>query len=95
MNCWAIIPPPSAPSAALAGPGCGSTAARTSRPLLRDEGGQPLLGAVTLEIFSLGIDPVNERLIPVEAFMLASTTGRPSQEQFHELGQRHGAAFGE
>ena len=41
-----------------------------------DEGAQPLLGAVTLEIFSLGIDPVNGRLIPVDAFMLASATGR-------------------
>ncbi len=37
-----------------------------------DEGAQPLLGAVTLEIFSLGIDPVNGRLIPVDAFMLAA-----------------------
>lgn len=27
----------------------------------------PLLGAVTLEIFSLGIDPVNSRLIPVNS----------------------------
>ena len=42
-----------------------------------DEGAQPLLGAVTLEIFSLGIDPVNGRLIPVDAFMLGSATGRP------------------
>ena len=36
-----------------------------------DEGAQPLLGAVTLEIFSLGIDPVNGRLMPVDALMLA------------------------
>ena len=42
-----------------------------------DEGAQPRLGAVTLEIFSLGIDPVNGRLIPVDAFMLGSATGRP------------------
>ena len=35
-----------------------------------DEGAKPLLGAVTLEIFSLGIDPVNRRLIPVDALML-------------------------
>ena len=40
-----------------------------------DEGAQPLLGAVTLEIFSLGIDPVNGRLIPVDAFMMASAAG--------------------
>lgn len=36
-----------------------------------DEDARPLLGAVTLEIFSLGIDPVNGQLIPVDAFMLA------------------------
>ena len=30
-----------------------------------DDGVTPLLGAVTLEIFSLGVDPVNARLIPV------------------------------
>ena len=35
--------------------------------------GLPLLGAVTLEIFSLGIDPVNSRLIPVNSFLLASS----------------------
>ncbi len=35
-----------------------------------DEGARPLLGAVTLEILSLGIDPVNRRLVPVDAFML-------------------------
>ena len=38
--------------------------------VFREEGAQQRLGAVTLEIFSLGIDPVNERLIPVDAFML-------------------------
>ncbi len=37
-----------------------------------DEGATPLLGAVTLEIFSLGIDPVNGRLIPVNSYMLSS-----------------------
>ena len=40
-----------------------------------DDGVQPLLGAVTLENFSLGIDPVNERLIPVDGYMLVSGTG--------------------
>ena len=40
-----------------------------------DEGTQPLLGAVTLGIFSLGIDPVNGRLIPVDALMMASGSG--------------------
>ena len=36
-----------------------------------DEGTMPLLGALTLEIFSLGIDPVNRRLIPVDSLMLS------------------------
>ena len=35
-----------------------------------DEESLPLLGAVTLEILSLGIDPVNRRLIPVDALLL-------------------------
>ena len=44
--------------------------------VFRDEGAQPLLGAVTLEIFSLGIDPVNRKLIPVDAFLLESAAYR-------------------
>ena len=39
-----------------------------------DEDSLPLLGAVTLEIFGLGIDPVNGRLVPVDAFMLSAGT---------------------
>ncbi len=35
-----------------------------------DDNAMPLLGAVTLEIFALGIDPVNGRLIPVDSFLL-------------------------
>jgi predicted aspartyl protease len=35
-----------------------------------DEGVQPLLGAVTLEEFSLGVDPVGRRLIPVPGLLL-------------------------
>lgn len=38
-----------------------------------DEGAQPLLGTVTLEIFGLGIDPVNGRLMPADALMLSAT----------------------
>ena len=34
-----------------------------------DDAATPLLGAVTLEIFGLGIDPVNTRLVPVEALL--------------------------
>ncbi len=32
----------------------------------------PLLGAVTLEIFGLGIDPVNARLIDIDAYVLST-----------------------
>ena len=32
-----------------------------------DEETTPLLGALTLAIFSLGIDPVNDQLIPIES----------------------------
>ena len=35
-----------------------------------DPGSEPLLGAVTLEEFSLGIDPVNKKLIPVISWAL-------------------------
>ena len=38
-----------------------------------DEDSMPLLGAVTLEIFALGIDPVRGRLITVDAFILATS----------------------
>ena len=34
-----------------------------------DEGITPLLGAVTLEIFGMGIDPVNTRLVPGNALV--------------------------
>ena len=40
-----------------------------------DEDARPLLGTVTLEILSLGIDPVNQRLVPVDAFMLECEVG--------------------
>lgn len=50
-----------------------------------DEDCRPLLGAVTLEIFGLGIDPVNQRLIDVDAFAMPATATAP-----HGL---HGAAL--
>jgi clan AA aspartic protease len=34
-----------------------------------DLGSLPLLGAVTLEEFSLGVDPLNRRLIEVESYL--------------------------
>ena len=38
-----------------------------------DPGSMPLLGVVTLEEFSYGVDPVNQRLVPVRG--LAMTAG--------------------
>ena len=35
-----------------------------------DERSGPLLGAVTLEIFRLGVDPVGKRLIPVDGLLM-------------------------
>ena len=43
-----------------------------------DEGSLPLLGAVTLEIFGLAVDPVNGRLLPVDALMLAADASAPA-----------------
>ena len=39
-----------------------------------EEGSEALLGAMALEMFSLGIDPVNKTLIPVEALALRVAT---------------------
>ena len=38
-----------------------------------DDGAQPLLGALTLEIFGLSIDSVNGRLMPMDALMLGTS----------------------
>lgn len=43
---------------------------RTTVVVFGDEGSLPLLGAYTLEGFSLAIDPVNERLIPVPGLLM-------------------------
>ena len=40
-----------------------------------EDDARPLLGAVTLEIFRLGIDPVKMRLIPVDALLLRADAG--------------------
>ena len=44
-------------------------AVHTAPVIFGDEDASPLLGATTLEIFSLGVDPVNKRLIPVDNYM--------------------------
>lgn len=36
-----------------------------------EEGSEPLLGAVTLEEFGLGIDPVNQKLMPVAGYLVS------------------------
>lgn len=46
-----------------------------------DENSTPLLGAVTLEIFGLSIDPVNARLVPVDAYILAASWPRKPRVQ--------------
>ncbi len=38
-----------------------------------DENSQPLVGAVTLEIFRLGVDPVGRRLIPVPGLLMTNS----------------------
>ncbi len=40
-----------------------------------EEGTQPLLGAVTLEEFQLGIDTVGRKLVPVVGYRLAKVKG--------------------
>ena len=40
-----------------------------------EEGSEALLGAVTLEIFLLGVDPVRQRLVPVRGLLMANRSG--------------------
>ena len=35
-----------------------------------EEGSEPLLGAVTLEVFLLAVDPVRQRLVPVRGLLM-------------------------
>jgi clan AA aspartic protease len=42
---------------------------RTTQVVFGPEGVTPLLGATTLEIFHLGVDPVERRLIPVPGLL--------------------------
>src|SRR5437867_906863 len=43
---------------------------RYSPVIFGEEGTQPLLGASTLEIFGLGVNPVDKRLVPVTGIFL-------------------------
>ena len=38
--------------------------------VFNDEGTEPILGAVPLETFGLGVDPVAQKLIPVRGYLL-------------------------
>ena len=40
--------------------------------LVGPRGGPALIGAVTLRQFALGVDPVTMRLVPIEAYLMAS-----------------------
>lgn len=48
---------------------------RTNLVVFGDDRSVPLLGAVTLETFSLAPDPVNRRLVPVRALAMTSLPG--------------------
>ena len=41
-------------------------------------GGPALMGAVTLEEFALGVDPLRLRLIPVDSYLMASSDTEPA-----------------
>jgi len=46
----------------------------TTIVVFAEEGARPLLGAVTLEEFGLGVDPVARKLIPVPGYLMRSTS---------------------
>lgn len=46
---------------------------RTVIAFFADEGAPKLVGAQTLESFGLGVDPLARRLVPVDAYLAAST----------------------
>ena len=48
---------------------------RTTVVVFGDEDAEPLLGAVTLEEFGLGADPVGRRLVPVDGYLVGLRPG--------------------
>ena len=42
---------------------------RTTQVVFGPEGVMPLLGATTLQLFHLGVDPLQERLVPVQGLL--------------------------
>jgi clan AA aspartic protease len=55
--------------------------ARTVPVVFADEGTEPLLGAVTLEIFGLAVDPLRQRLVPVHRLLMAERPGGSLKEE--------------
>ncbi len=51
---------------------------RTTLVVFGDEGATVLLGAYTLEAFSLGVDPRNRQLIPVDGYLVGLRQGNGS-----------------
>jgi clan AA aspartic protease len=49
---------------------------RTVLAFLAEEGAPKLLGAQTLETFGLGVDPLGQRLVPVDAYLAQREVGR-------------------
>jgi putrescine---pyruvate transaminase len=50
-----------------------------------EEGTQPLIGAVTLEEFGLGVDPIGKRLIPVAGYRLQRQRGLTTVDEAQRL----------
>lgn len=48
----------------------------TNQCMWDDSEGQPLLGAITLESFLLAVDPVEQRLVPVEGLLMMAKHGK-------------------
>ena len=57
------------------GDALGLTGRRARRPItlvvFNDEGTPPLLGALALEALFLGVDPVRQRLVPVDGLLMS------------------------
>ena len=47
---------------------------RTAVVVFGPEGSPPLLGATTLELFKMGVDPVGQRLVPVPGLLKATAS---------------------
>jgi clan AA aspartic protease len=69
----------------------------TTPIIFGEPGGTPLLGAVTLEVFGLGVDPLSHRLVPVEGLAMTSFYGaaRTTEATLEVRGLLDGLAAGE